>query len=458
MKMMRKYFIPAACVVLLFITFISSVLADSIPGVPAANKVLIIYTTNGIYNTSLKDDIVNTLNLITPVPMIEYVTVAASSGAGFYDELVAQTGKTNLSTWCQVWDLRFSNTYVNAGAPCSTADNICEEKISLGAGATTDQTLFRNFLLQGGGLFLQGEHQERPCRNQSIISFANTVANTAIGVNYSGVIVIAGGLATITPSAYGNFSTDFNTLSGQITTQWPGGIATGNLGSATSLITVPLAGPYSILMGYMPAALNTAAGNLVISWDSGTYMLPQKNAVSDMIIQNTYDFLSNGSCIFTTPTMTETYTPLPTLTVTETITQTATPTITATMTETSTSTFTPTITMTATNLPTATVTATATPDFSFTLVTVYPNPSSDKNWIVYDLTRDADVTITIFTISGEKIWTKKEHQGIGRMRTEWPGKNTTGQEVASGVYMFSIQAVSGKDKSKLIWGRFAMVK
>ena len=56
------------------------------------------------------------------------------------------------------------------------------------------------------------------------------------------------------------------------------------------------------------------------------------------------------------------------------------------------------------------------------------------------------------------IWTKKEHQGIGRMKTEWPGKNTTGQEVASGVYMFSIQAVSGKDKSKLIWGRFAMVK
>ncbi len=76
-----------------------------------------------------------------------------------------------------------------------------------------------------------------------------------------------------------------------------------------------------------------------------------------------------------------------------------------------------------------------------------PNPTDGPTTIIYSLSVKADVTIKIFTVSGELIRTIDKINGVkGINKTFWDGLTDYNQKAASGVYIYKIEAVSGSEK------------
>ena len=81
------------------------------------------------------------------------------------------------------------------------------------------------------------------------------------------------------------------------------------------------------------------------------------------------------------------------------------------------------------------------------------NPSTESTRIQYQLGRDADVSIYIFSISGRKVWsdsyTASSTGGITGLNTVlWNGQDSTGTTVANGVYIAYVIADDGTNKIK----------
>jgi hypothetical protein len=154
-----------------------------------------------------------------------------------------------------------------------------------------------------------------------------------------------------------------------------------------------------------------------------------------------------------TITVTATYSP------TGTFTPTVTPTSTATCT--GTPTYTVTISPTVTPTPMTTPTPTPTPDIPLMLELKgsFPNPFSMDTDIVYWLSRDADVRIKIFTVSGEVV---KQAAGIaghaGYNSFYWDGRNNSGKETASGVFIYKITASTATQGERSVISKCACVK
>lgn len=71
----------------------------------------------------------------------------------------------------------------------------------------------------------------------------------------------------------------------------------------------------------------------------------------------------------------------------------------------------------------------------------YPNPFNPKTTIEYSLTESCDVTLKIYNMAGKLIRTLvDEYQSAGSYSIIWHGDNEVGEEIASGVYFFQIQA------------------
>ncbi len=80
------------------------------------------------------------------------------------------------------------------------------------------------------------------------------------------------------------------------------------------------------------------------------------------------------------------------------------------------------------------------------LLTNYPNPFNPETWIPYQLSAPAEVTLHIYAVDGRLIRTLVlGHQpaGIYHNKTRaayWDGKNEVGEQVASGVYFYTLTA------------------
>ena len=81
----------------------------------------------------------------------------------------------------------------------------------------------------------------------------------------------------------------------------------------------------------------------------------------------------------------------------------------------------------------------------------YPNPFNPETWIPYHLAQDANVTLTIYDVSGKAV---RElplgHQSAGVYESRgraayWDGKNQLGEKVASGVYFYTLSTESTRD-------------
>jgi len=106
--------------------------------------------------------------------------------------------------------------------------------------------------------------------------------------------------------------------------------------------------------------------------------------------------------------------------------------------------------------PTPTVTCTRT-DFCFEILGIFPNPFSTDTTIVYKVCLAAEVNAVIYTVSGEVVRRLQQQAVPGWNSLRWDGKNDSGRTTASGVFIYSVEAVSGDDRNKF-WGKVAAVK
>ena len=78
----------------------------------------------------------------------------------------------------------------------------------------------------------------------------------------------------------------------------------------------------------------------------------------------------------------------------------------------------------------------------------FPNPFNPETWIPYQLSRDTNVTINIYDVSGHSVRTLNlGHKSIGSYMTSstaayWDGKNGAGEHVSSGIYFYALQTES----------------
>jgi len=71
----------------------------------------------------------------------------------------------------------------------------------------------------------------------------------------------------------------------------------------------------------------------------------------------------------------------------------------------------------------------------------YPNPFNPQTLIEYALPKSAHVTIEIYNLLGQKVnILMDQDQKAGFYRVDWDGKDKKGEELASGIYFYRIQA------------------
>ena len=86
-----------------------------------------------------------------------------------------------------------------------------------------------------------------------------------------------------------------------------------------------------------------------------------------------------------------------------------------------------------------------TPDTT-ALLANYPNPFNPETWIPYQLSKAADVTVSIHASDGNLVRTLAlGHQDAGLYQNRsqaayWDGKNALGETVASGLYFYTLTA------------------
>ena len=80
------------------------------------------------------------------------------------------------------------------------------------------------------------------------------------------------------------------------------------------------------------------------------------------------------------------------------------------------------------------------------LLANYPNPFNPETWIPYQLSKAADVSVTIYAADGHVVRTLAlGHQEAGMYKNRsqaayWDGKNELGESVASGLYFYTLTA------------------
>jgi secreted PhoX family phosphatase len=71
----------------------------------------------------------------------------------------------------------------------------------------------------------------------------------------------------------------------------------------------------------------------------------------------------------------------------------------------------------------------------------YPNPFNPETTIRFHLAADALVTLAVYNAAGQKVATlAAEHMQAGTYQATWDGRNDAGNLVASGTYMYKLQA------------------
>ena len=71
----------------------------------------------------------------------------------------------------------------------------------------------------------------------------------------------------------------------------------------------------------------------------------------------------------------------------------------------------------------------------------FPNPSSDRTLISYEIPAAGDVSITIYDTQGREVMTWYEtHAAPGRYEARWDATTYDGRRVVPGVYMCTVRA------------------
>ncbi len=86
----------------------------------------------------------------------------------------------------------------------------------------------------------------------------------------------------------------------------------------------------------------------------------------------------------------------------------------------------------------------------FTMMPNYPNPFNPSTTVSFALPNPCKVELTIFNVSGQKIRTiLSQYMESGWHHASWDGKNDTGQDVSSGVYLLQMRAADFQASNKI---------
>jgi len=98
-------------------------------------------------------------------------------------------------------------------------------------------------------------------------------------------------------------------------------------------------------------------------------------------------------------------------------------------------------------------------DLTLTEVYSYPNPANNTTNIHFKLGADANVTIRIYTISGELVKTLAENKSYpaGSYTESWKLDNNEGERIARGIYILLIKAVNSA-KTLIKTNKIAVIK
>jgi hypothetical protein len=89
----------------------------------------------------------------------------------------------------------------------------------------------------------------------------------------------------------------------------------------------------------------------------------------------------------------------------------------------------------------------------------YPNPFNPETWIPFRLAKASDVTISIYAQSGQLVRTlrlgyKEAGYYLNKDKAAyWDGRDSYGEEVASGVYFYTMEAGKFKATKKMAIAR-----
>lgn len=87
----------------------------------------------------------------------------------------------------------------------------------------------------------------------------------------------------------------------------------------------------------------------------------------------------------------------------------------------------------------------------FVLFQNYPNPFNPSTTIPFSLPSRSHVTIIVYNIAGQRVATLvNEIKPAGSYHVDWDGKDQHGQTVASGVYLYELQAGEDVDTRKML--------
>ena len=90
------------------------------------------------------------------------------------------------------------------------------------------------------------------------------------------------------------------------------------------------------------------------------------------------------------------------------------------------------------------------------LLANYPNPFNPETWIPYQLAKPAEVVLSIYAADGQIVrQLALGHQPAGMYQTRsraayWDGRNALGEQVASGVYLYTLTAGAFTATRKLL--------
>ena len=87
----------------------------------------------------------------------------------------------------------------------------------------------------------------------------------------------------------------------------------------------------------------------------------------------------------------------------------------------------------------------------FTLLQNYPNPFNAGTVITYELPEISDVRLEVYDVLGRRVVTLvQDHQDSGRHQISWDGRDAAGQSLASGVYVYRLQAADNVLTRKMV--------
>jgi hypothetical protein len=87
----------------------------------------------------------------------------------------------------------------------------------------------------------------------------------------------------------------------------------------------------------------------------------------------------------------------------------------------------------------------------FTLSQNYPNPFNPTTTISYELPLKATVVLDVFDSVGRKVRRLTEGvQAAGRYALQWDGKDSSGHNVSSGIYLYQLRTEKGQITKKMV--------